>query len=121
MGTVSSLHLKGLSHDECWALFKQRAFANDQEDYLNLLPIGKQIVRKCGGVPLAAKSLGSLIRRSSESKHPPAYSIEKCPRLEENCKKDTGKEWAKIAHIVHIYIGSPELRKDNNVASSSCL
>ncbi|KAK8708245.1 hypothetical protein V6N13_059289 [Hibiscus sabdariffa] len=58
---------------------------------------------------------------SSESKHPPAYSIEKCPRLEENCKKDTGKEWAKIAHIVHIYIGSPELRKDNNVASSSCL
>ncbi|KAK8708250.1 hypothetical protein V6N13_059294 [Hibiscus sabdariffa] len=61
MGTTFSLHLKGLSHDECWALFKQRAFTNDQEDYPNLLSIGKQIVRKCGGVPLAAKSLGSLI------------------------------------------------------------
>ncbi|XP_022768540.1 putative disease resistance protein RGA3 [Durio zibethinus] len=62
MGTVCSHHLKGLSHDDCWALFKQRAFANDQEDYPNLLPIGKQIVKKCGGVPLAAKTLGSLMR-----------------------------------------------------------
>ncbi|KAK8290952.1 hypothetical protein V6Z12_D06G031600 [Gossypium hirsutum] len=66
MGTVSSHHLKGLCHDECWGLFKQRAFANDQEDYANLLPIGKQIVRKCGGVPLAAKALGSLMRFKRE-------------------------------------------------------
>ncbi|KAG8491917.1 hypothetical protein CXB51_015285 [Gossypium anomalum] len=56
----------GLSHDECCGLFKQRAFANDQEDHANLLPIGKQIVRKCGGVPLAAKALGSLMRFKRE-------------------------------------------------------
>ncbi|XVF36522.1 hypothetical protein REPUB_Repub19eG0065200 [Reevesia pubescens] len=66
MGTVCFHHLKGLSHDDCWALFKQRAFADDQDDYPNLLPIGKQIVQKCGGVPLAAKTLGSLMRFKRE-------------------------------------------------------
>ncbi|KAK8684018.1 hypothetical protein V6N13_040055 [Hibiscus sabdariffa] len=46
MGTMSSVHLKGLSHDEFWALFKQCAFANDAEDYPNLLPIGCSFSRK---------------------------------------------------------------------------
>ncbi|XVE95128.1 hypothetical protein REPUB_Repub02eG0069700 [Reevesia pubescens] len=62
MGTMSFHHLKGLSQDDCWTLFKKRAFAHDQHDYPNLLPIGKQIVQKCEGVPLAAKTLGSLMR-----------------------------------------------------------
>ncbi|OMO57471.1 hypothetical protein COLO4_35340 [Corchorus olitorius] len=46
------------------------------------------------------------------------FSIHECPRLEEHCKKDTGKDWPKIAHIAHIHIGSPQLRTEN-VASSS--
>ncbi|XP_039022003.1 putative disease resistance protein RGA4 [Hibiscus syriacus] len=68
VGTVSSHHLKGLSDDECWALFKQRAFSHGQEDRnnTNLFPIGKQIVKKCGGVPLAAKTLGGLMRFKRE-------------------------------------------------------
>ncbi|XP_022765944.1 disease resistance protein RGA2-like [Durio zibethinus] len=45
-------------------------------------------------------------------------SIQECPRLEEHCQKNIGKDWPKIAHIAHIYIGSPEVRKEN-VASSS--
>ncbi|XP_050364558.1 putative disease resistance protein RGA1 [Argentina anserina] len=51
----SPFYLKALEEEDCWALFKQQAFGH-------LLPIGKQIVRKCGGVPLAAKSLGSVMR-----------------------------------------------------------
>ncbi|XP_022768536.1 putative disease resistance protein RGA3 [Durio zibethinus] len=66
IGTASSHHLKGLSDDDCWALFKQRAFAHGQEDYPYLVQIGKQIVKKCGGVPLAAKTLGSLMRFKRE-------------------------------------------------------
>lgn len=65
VGTIPPYYLKGLSHDDCWALFKHRAFAPGEE-YLNFLPIGKEIVKKCGGIPLAAKALGSLMRFKRE-------------------------------------------------------
>ncbi|XP_007018346.2 PREDICTED: putative disease resistance protein RGA3 [Theobroma cacao] len=87
MGTVSSHHLKGLSHDDCWALFKQRAFAHDQEDYPDLLPIGKQIVKKCGGVPLAAKTLGSLMRFKRE---PEEWLSVQENELWNVCEEETG-------------------------------
>ena len=62
MGTTYIHHLKGLSDDNCWALFKQRAFGYNEDHHPNLSAIGKQIVKKCGGVPLAAKTLGSVMR-----------------------------------------------------------
>lgn len=62
MGTSYIYHLEGLSEESCWSLFKQRAFDHNEEDPSNLFPIGKEIVKKCGGVPLAAKTLGSLMR-----------------------------------------------------------
>ncbi|XP_039138997.1 putative disease resistance protein RGA3 isoform X2 [Dioscorea cayenensis subsp. rotundata] len=62
MGTVPSLQLSGLSEDHCWTLFRQRAFGRGKgEETLRLVAIGKDIVKKCGGVPLAAKALGSLM------------------------------------------------------------
>ncbi|KAH1065465.1 hypothetical protein J1N35_030452 [Gossypium stocksii] len=36
------------------------------KDNLNLFPIGKQFVKKCGGVPLAAKTLSGLMRFKRE-------------------------------------------------------
>nr|GFC98830.1 putative disease resistance protein RGA1 [Tanacetum cinerariifolium] len=40
-----------------------RAFRQgDQTKYLNLMEIGRRILRKCGGVPLAVKTLGSAMR-----------------------------------------------------------
>jgi hypothetical protein len=61
VGTFS-YHLKGLAEDDSWALFKQYAFGKgEEEDHPNLLPIGKQIVKKCGGMPLAAQTLGGLL------------------------------------------------------------
>ncbi|XVF64951.1 hypothetical protein PTKIN_Ptkin09bG0207900 [Pterospermum kingtungense] len=60
--------LEGLSDDHCWALFKQRAFGNNEKEHQNLFPIGMQIVKKCGGVPLAAKTLGSVMRFKKEER-----------------------------------------------------
>ncbi|CAL5394454.1 unnamed protein product [Camellia sinensis] len=66
MGTVPAHHLSFLTEEDCWLLFKQRAFGHGNEEHPNLVAIGKEIVKKCGGVPLAAKALGGLMRFKSE-------------------------------------------------------
>ncbi|XP_028787894.1 disease resistance protein RGA2-like [Neltuma alba] len=60
-GTVSPHQLSLLSDNECWELFRQRAFGSEEEAREELMAIGREIVRKCKGVPLAAKTLGSLL------------------------------------------------------------
>ncbi|KAJ8643402.1 hypothetical protein MRB53_005180 [Persea americana] len=61
MGTLPTHHLKGSSEEDCWSLFKQRAFPNrDEETYPDLVPIGREIVKKCKVVPLVAKTLKLL-------------------------------------------------------------
>ncbi|KAL3839215.1 hypothetical protein ACJIZ3_023806 [Penstemon smallii] len=67
MAAISIHNLRFLSEDDSWSLFRRRAFATGEVDE-NLKEIGKGIVKKCGGVPLAVKALGSLMRyKSSES------------------------------------------------------
>ncbi|RWR72548.1 putative disease resistance protein RGA3 [Cinnamomum micranthum f. kanehirae] len=70
MGTLPTHHLEGLQEEDCWSLFKQRAFPNrDEETYPDLVLIGREIVKKCKGVPLVAKVLGGLLhykRRETE-------------------------------------------------------
>ncbi|KAL2335084.1 hypothetical protein Fmac_016297 [Flemingia macrophylla] len=68
MGTVPPYELSMLSNDDCWELFKHRAFAPDEIEQEKLVAIGKEIVKKCGGVPLAAKALGGLLRFKREEK-----------------------------------------------------
>ncbi|WKA02330.1 hypothetical protein VitviT2T_020533 [Vitis vinifera] len=59
-----NLHeLQNLSDNECWSVFKKHAFGNSNiDEHSNLALIGKEIVKKCGGLPLAATALGSLLR-----------------------------------------------------------
>ncbi|XP_059657042.1 disease resistance protein RGA2-like [Cornus florida] len=66
MATLPIYRLSSMSEDDCWLLFKQRAFKHESEESPNLVTIGKEIVKKCGGVPLAAKALGSLMRFKNE-------------------------------------------------------
>ncbi|XP_059462672.1 putative disease resistance protein RGA4 [Corylus avellana] len=62
MGTVSTYDLKGLSEKDCMSLFVKYAFKEGEDKkYPNLLEIGKEIVEKCKGVPLAIRTLGSLL------------------------------------------------------------
>ncbi|CAJ2652590.1 unnamed protein product [Trifolium pratense] len=68
MGTCHTHHLSGLSENECWLLFKQYAFGHDREEQVELVEIGKEIAKKCGGLPLAAQALGSLMRSRSGEK-----------------------------------------------------
>ncbi|KAG5584659.1 hypothetical protein H5410_045093 [Solanum commersonii] len=56
----SYMHRLGqLSDSDCWALFSRIAFSGrSNEDRENLEDIGRRIVRKCKGLPLAAKDYG---------------------------------------------------------------
>ncbi|URD81521.1 resistance protein [Musa troglodytarum] len=59
--------LAGLSDDDCWLLFERRAFeSGGSARNPSLVAIGKEIVRRCGGMPLAAKALGSSMRFKRE-------------------------------------------------------
>ncbi|XP_027913640.1 putative disease resistance protein RGA4 [Vigna unguiculata] len=66
MQTHPAYHLKELSGDDSWSLFKHHAFGPNREEMEELVAIGKEIVRKCIGLPLAIKALGSLLRDQSE-------------------------------------------------------
>ncbi|XP_061360639.1 putative disease resistance protein RGA1 [Gastrolobium bilobum] len=62
MGTNSSYGLQGLSEDDSLSLFVKWAFKEGEETkYPELLEIAKEIVEKCGGLPLAVRTLGSSL------------------------------------------------------------
>ncbi|CAJ2647967.1 putative disease resistance protein RGA4 [Trifolium pratense] len=68
MGTVPPHELSMMSDEDCWELFKNRAFGPTEVESTKLVEIGKEILKKCRGVPLAAITLGSLLRFKREEK-----------------------------------------------------
>ncbi|KAJ7949265.1 putative LRR and NB-ARC domains-containing disease resistance protein [Quillaja saponaria] len=65
MQTVPAYHLRHLSNEDCWLLFANHAFNNSKVDP-NLEIVGREIVKRCRGLPLAAKALGGLLRWKSD-------------------------------------------------------
>ncbi|XP_025604403.1 putative disease resistance protein RGA1 isoform X3 [Arachis hypogaea] len=63
MGTVANpYHLKGLSPKDSLRLFVRWAFKEGEEGkYPDLIEIGREILKKCKGVPLAVRTLGSSL------------------------------------------------------------
>ncbi|GAB4851697.1 hypothetical protein Ancab_031101 [Ancistrocladus abbreviatus] len=54
--------LTRLPFEDCWSIFLRCVFKEGEEQtYPRLVNIGKLIVDKCGGVPLAVQTLGSLL------------------------------------------------------------
>ncbi|XP_073104320.1 putative disease resistance protein RGA4 [Elaeis guineensis] len=68
MGTLPTCRLSCLTEDDSWTLFRKRAFEKGADVPPNLEKIGKEIVKKCGGLPLAVKALGSLMHSKSQEK-----------------------------------------------------
>ncbi|XP_031282724.1 putative disease resistance protein At3g14460 [Pistacia vera] len=63
VGTLPTYSLKELSYDDCLCVFTQHSLGTkDFSDHQELKKIGEQIVKRCNGLPLAAKTLGGLLR-----------------------------------------------------------
>ncbi|XP_027341682.1 putative disease resistance RPP13-like protein 1 [Abrus precatorius] len=61
--TLHIHELKNLTDENCWQILATHAFGNEGYDkYPHLEEIGRKISRKCNGLPLAAKTLGGLLR-----------------------------------------------------------
>ncbi|XP_061996651.1 putative disease resistance RPP13-like protein 1 [Rosa rugosa] len=60
MGDTSPYNLGLISKEDCWKIFKQHAPVNDRPQNVELLK--EQIVVKCNGLPLAARTFGGLLR-----------------------------------------------------------
>ncbi|WOL18819.1 disease resistance protein RGA2-like isoform X1 [Canna indica] len=70
MGTKGTVKLEGLAYEECKAFFTKCAFGNeDPLVHPKLLLIGEQIVKKLGGSPLAAKTIGSVLKSNFKEDH----------------------------------------------------
>ncbi|XP_058771517.1 putative disease resistance protein At3g14460 isoform X2 [Vicia villosa] len=66
--TIQPYSLHQLSDEDCWSVFANNASLSPDEssEDMDLQNIGKEIVRKCKGLPLAAQSLGRLLREKRD-------------------------------------------------------
>ncbi|KAK9200554.1 hypothetical protein WN944_015752 [Citrus x changshan-huyou] len=63
MGPIDHYNLKHLLDDDCWSIFKTHALEGRDHNALEISEsFRKKVVGKCGGLPLAAKTLGGLLR-----------------------------------------------------------
>ncbi|XP_047085462.1 putative disease resistance protein RGA1 [Lolium rigidum] len=62
IGTVDPFELPPLSDQMCWDILKVKSMYETRQDKARLEPIGKEIAKKCGGVALAAQSLGHMLK-----------------------------------------------------------
>ncbi|VAH87397.1 unnamed protein product [Triticum turgidum subsp. durum] len=58
---VTPYKLETLTVDKCWTIIKQKADFEDRVDQEQLEHIRREIATKCGGVALAAQSLGHML------------------------------------------------------------
>ncbi|XP_030958420.1 putative disease resistance protein RGA3 [Quercus lobata] len=69
IGSVDMINLEVLSNEDCWLMFSKLAFCDkNPEEHKQLEDLGRKIAMKCKGLPLATKTLGTLMhfKRSRE-------------------------------------------------------
>ncbi|EOY17582.1 NBS type disease resistance protein, putative [Theobroma cacao] len=68
--TTSSYNLKQLSETDCWSLFTNHVCSGSGNTTIrpDLEAMGREIVKKCKGLPLAIKTLGGLLHMKVDAK-----------------------------------------------------
>ncbi|KAK9914081.1 hypothetical protein M0R45_037879 [Rubus argutus] len=60
VGDTNPYNLGLISEDDCWKIFEHHALLNDRTQNVKLLK--EKVIVKCKGLPLAARTLGGLLR-----------------------------------------------------------
>uniref|UniRef100_A0A803KVT8 Disease resistance protein RGA3 n=1 Tax=Chenopodium quinoa TaxID=63459 RepID=A0A803KVT8_CHEQI len=68
MSTFPPHELQGLSEERSWELFKKTAYNEESQQNPRLVEVGEEIVEKCGRLPLAIRTIGSLLYGKEERK-----------------------------------------------------
>nr|QDX18322.1 disease resistance protein RPM1-like isoform X1 [Cymbidium sinense] len=82
-GAVSHVHrLQPLSPEDSWTLFRNKAFPSSVRPPDELDEVAREIVRNCGGLPLAVVTIGGMMSR----------------------KEGTVGEWHRVLDNIHKYL-----------------
>jgi hypothetical protein len=65
MHTFTPYKLLPLSEDDCWKIFSKKAFGDGNGFNARLKRIGKQIAKRCDGIPALAHFLGSIVHNQA--------------------------------------------------------
>ncbi|KAF8759184.1 hypothetical protein HU200_010212 [Digitaria exilis] len=78
MGAVHRHNVKGLNEDDGWWLLRTRAFLDESNGHMQ--EIGRRIVQKCNGLPMAIRRIGCHLREvdSREDDWERIYSSDFC-------------------------------------------
>ncbi|GKV49899.1 hypothetical protein SLEP1_g56622 [Rubroshorea leprosula] len=91
---VSGEHIcrpRQLNEDECWTIIKQRAFGDNSVPE-GLEGIGKQVAKRCKGVPLVASIIGATLQNKRDKKEWQAIT--------ENCVWDSLEKENRVLDII---------------------
>ncbi|XP_030924854.1 putative disease resistance protein RGA1 [Quercus lobata] len=89
MGATSCYALRGLPKEKAWSLFVKIAFERGQEPKNKaLVAIGEKIVEDCDGLPLAIRTIGSILYPNTSEKKWQSF---------------LDNELSKIDHKINVY------------------
>ncbi|XP_043814459.1 putative disease resistance protein RGA3 [Manihot esculenta] len=82
--TMAPHVLEGLSRDESWSLFLHVALEGQEPKHANVREIGEEILKKCCGVPLAIKTIASLLYEKNPETEWPLFLRNELSRISQD-------------------------------------
>uniref|UniRef100_A0A2N9FF07 BED-type domain-containing protein n=1 Tax=Fagus sylvatica TaxID=28930 RepID=A0A2N9FF07_FAGSY len=102
MATDPLYYLDKLSKDDCWYVFKKRAFFEEIPLTSNLEAIGGEIAQKCGGLPWAARVLGgTMYFKDNIGRSNSALDGRRVPSIVKRKLYDDGGYCCKMNDLMH--------------------
>ncbi|XP_060670905.1 putative disease resistance protein RGA4 [Ziziphus jujuba] len=85
MQTIKPHELQGLDPNKSWSLFRKVAFERGQEPHnSNIVRIGKEIVEMCKGVPIAIRTIGSILYGNNLERDWESFKNDKLAKLSQH-------------------------------------